>query len=130
MCLHARLGWLGAVLEEGAQAGRVAAGDVGEARAEVELLAEQLRSTVGRGEGQGVRRAVRGESEGKGEGEGEGKGEGWGRGVGVGGGASHRAIEAAEGSVLDVAQERACLIGRSGVGAGEVQGQVLERGWR
>ena len=30
------------MLEEGAQAGRVAAGDVGEARAEVELLAEQL----------------------------------------------------------------------------------------
>ena len=77
---------------------------------------------------------MRGESEGKGEGEGEAKGEakgeGWGLGVGVGGGASHRAVEAAEGSVLDVEQERACLIGRSGVGAGEVQGQVLERGWR
>ena len=53
-----------------------------------------------------------------------------GRAVGVGDGASHRAVEAAEGSVLDVEQERACLIGRSGVGAGEVQGQVLERGWR
>ena len=80
VCLHARLGWLGAVLEEGAQAGRVAAGDVGEARAEVELLAEQLRSTVGRGEGQGVRRAVRGESEGKGEGRARGRAR-----VGVGG---------------------------------------------
>ena len=129
MCLHARLGWLGAVLEEGAQAGRVAAGDVGEARAEVELLAEQLRSTVGRGEGQGrgERCVVRARGRAKG---GRGEGRGLGRAVGVGDGASHRAVEAAEGSVLDVAQERACLIGRSGVGAGEVQGQVLERGWR
>ena len=119
------------MLEEGAQAGRVAAGDVGEARAEVELLAQQLRSTVGRGEGQGVRRAVRDVMRARGRAKGgRGEGRGLGRAVGVGDGASHRAVEAAEGSVLDVAQERACLIGRSGVGAGEVQGQVLERGWR
>jgi hypothetical protein len=55
VCIQAHLGWLGAVFEEKVQAGRVAARDVGEARTEVELLAEQLRAGSGRGEGQGVR---------------------------------------------------------------------------
>ena len=48
--------------------------------------------------------------------------------MGLGGGASHRAVEAAEGPVLDVAHERACLVGRSDVGAGEGQGKEKSEG--
>ena len=40
----------------------------------------------------------------------------------------HRAVETTEGSVLDVAQQCACLLGRSGEGEGEGEGRGLGRG--